>query len=258
MTSKRLNYDHLAATYDQRYMGDRQHQVAQALLALLHDPEDARLLEVGCGTGRWLADFAAARHRAYGLDFSMGMLSRARQRRAPLHLVNGRASSLPFPSASFDLVYCVNAIHHFQHPRRFIGQARRLLRPGAPLAIVGMDPHDHPGQWYVYDYFQGTLQRDLQRFPATHRLIEWMTDFGFRDLTWQPVYRIRNHFLGAQVLQHPFLRKHACSQLALLTDQAYASGLRRIQRAIDQAGARGEQAEFRDQILIGMVTGRLA
>ena len=40
---------------------------------------------------------------------------------------------------------------------------------------------------------------------------------------------------GRAVLDDPFLKKHATSQLALLSDEAYAAGLRRIKAALAEA-----------------------
>ncbi len=61
----------------------------------------------------------------------------------------------PIPDASFHLVFCVNALHHFDQPRSFITEARRLLAPGGTLVIIGMDPHAGRDEWYVYQYFYG-------------------------------------------------------------------------------------------------------
>ncbi len=53
----------------------------------------------------------------------------------------------------------------------------------------------------------------------------------------------------------PFLQKNACSQLALLTDEAYAAGLRRLERAVQQAEAKGETIIFPAEISLAMLTG---
>ena len=138
-----------------------------------------RILEVGCGTGKWLADLSASTlyakaSRVFGLDLSMGMLRQAHRREPPLRLTRGRAEQLPFPAATFDLVYCVNAIHHFDRPRAFISEACRLLRPGGRLAVIGMDPHGRRESWYVYRYFEGVYETDLRRFPSWADVAGWM------------------------------------------------------------------------------------
>jgi hypothetical protein len=70
------------------------------------------------------------------------------------------------------------------------------------------------------------------------------------------VARILDHQRGRQVLDSPFLEKNACSQLALLTEEAYRTGLRRIEAAIADAEAKGEEIIFPVDLPLTMLTGR--
>src|SRR5438876_1008553 len=120
MNERRVNYDEVAVTYDDRYasgVGEAQHTIPAALRQLLRPDTANQTLEVGCGTGFWLGSFGIG-HEVYGLDLSSVMLARARKRH--LVLVCGSAEQLPFPDSSFDLVYCVNAFHHFQDKNAFL------------------------------------------------------------------------------------------------------------------------------------------
>jgi ubiquinone/menaquinone biosynthesis C-methylase UbiE len=222
---------------------------------LVHELGARRILEAGCGTGHWLAAMHAPGRDLYGLDPSIGMLIQARRRHVPLHLVQGHARRLPFPSESFDLVYCVNALHHFHDPPAFVGQAYRLLRPGGALAIAGTDPHGHRESWYVYHYFEGTYETDLNRFPTWETVWDWLVAAGFARLSLAEVEHISAPKQGRQVLADPFLQKNACSQLALLSDEAYRAGLHRIEAALAQAEAGGEILVFQTDIVIEMLTG---
>ena len=256
MTQAQVDYDRIAPTYNQRFAAGRRQGTAVALVSLARQLGAQRTLEVGCGTARWLSDLAAIVPELFGLDLSAGMLRQAQLRSVSLHLVRGDATKLPFPDATFELVYCVNAIHHFDRPRAFISQARRLIKPGGALAVVGTDPHGRRDSWYVYDYFRGTYETDLERFPSGNRLVDWMTAEEFVDIqSWQ-VERIIDHKQGREVLSDPFLRKNACSQLALLTDKAYRAGLQRIQKALKRAEQRGEVLCFRSDIRVGALVGR--
>lgn len=103
--------------------------------------------------------------QVYGLDLSLGMLRQAVADEVPdgstLLLCNSCASRLPYIVGSFDLVFCVNALHHFRLPERFIMEARRVLKPDGRLAIVGLNPHDPSVNWYIYDYFEGVFEETL-------------------------------------------------------------------------------------------------
>lgn len=259
MPDERVDYDEIAPVYDERYQENRLEGIAAALVTLAREIGARRVLEAGCGTGRWLRDLQAAGLEPCGLDISFGMLAKARSRDAHIPLVCGNAGRLPFRDATFDLVCCVNALHHFDDRRGSIFEARRLLRRGGGLAIVGMDPHAE-GQrerWYLYDYFPGTYEIDLRRFPRQETVAEWLNEAGFAHIERGIGEHIVDEKTGRDILENTFIQKHATSQLALLSDEAYEAGLRRIETAIARADSAGETIVFRADIPLVMVTGRL-
>ena len=258
MAPDRVNYEEIAPTYNRRYVANPLPQVAETLRALVQDLDPARILEVGCGTGRWLAELGRAGCQVFGLDLSPAMLSHARLDREPPDLACGQALRLPFPGRAFDLVYCVNALHHFGGPRAFVAEARRVLRPGGALAVVGLDPRRSRDTWYLYRYFEGTYAADVRRFPTPGALLDWMAAEGFERVEWRPAERIFAPLTGRDVLKEPVLHKGGTSQLALLSDEAYAMGMRRIEAALAQAEAAGETLVFPVDILLTITVGRLA
>lgn len=93
-----------------------------------------RVLDLGCGKGRFAAALEADGAEVLGLDRSAAMLASARG----LDRVRASARHLPFPPASFDGVVAVEVFEHL--PARAIGavirEVRRVLRPGGVVAIV--------------------------------------------------------------------------------------------------------------------------
>ncbi len=256
MTKPRVNYDQIAPTYDKRFVHDRTEGIGKATLDLAQRLNASRILEVGCGTCHWLAQMHKVGSKLYGLDLSTGMLNQAQERRTGLRLVNGHARRLPFESKVFDLVFCVNAIHHFQHPRGFVSEAARVLRRGGALAVVGNDPHGRRESWFTYHYFDGVYETDLRRLPGWKTVRDWMVEDGFEGIEQREVERIVDPKYGRGVFDDPFLKKNACSQLALLTEEAYQAGLERIEADLVEAEARGQTLVFETDILIVMVAGR--
>jgi SAM-dependent methyltransferase len=120
--------------------------------------------------------------------------------------VQGKASQLGFKTNTFDLIFCVNALHHFDDPENFIRQARHLLRPEGKLAIIGQVPQDRRNHWYVYDYFEGIYETDLERFPTWGNVTDWMVGAGFESIQWQPLHWIIDDKQGWEVLEDPFLQ----------------------------------------------------
>lgn len=255
MSNSQVDYDRIAPSYDRRFADGGLGGVAAALSSLAETHAGGRILEVGCGTGHWLAGLSPAPGHLVGLDLSAGMLAQAQRRGRWLHLTRGSADRLPFPDVCFDLVYCVNALHHFQQQCAFVSEARRLLRPGGALAVVGMDPRTLLRRWYIYDYFEGTYDTDLARFPSWGTVADWMVVAGFKKLEWQPVERILDQKRGSAILADPFLLKDSCSQLALLTDEAYAAGLGRMETALAAAEAAGKVLTFPVDLILSMLVG---
>ena len=246
-----LNYDNIASEYNQRYASSPLPERANALIHLIQKVNPRCILEVGCGTGFWLNAFGPKVDVAYGLDYSLGMLAQAQRRSFPLILLRGDAIHLPYQDNFFDLLYCVDAIHHFGKPGLFISEAFRVLRPGGVLAVVGSDPHSGDDIWYVYEYFEGVLEVDLQRFPSESAILAWMREEGFQNISSKNVEHISDVHFGADVFNDSFLKKNSCSQLALLSDEAYQAGLEKIKAAV----AQGEQVIFRNELFIKMFTG---
>jgi SAM-dependent methyltransferase len=196
--------------------------------------------------------------RIFGLDLSIGMLRKARERESSLSLVRGSAEILPFRSHSFDLIFSVNAIHHFIRPAEFVREARRLLKPGGSLASIALDPHHGRDRWYVYDYFPETLEIDRERYPSVGRVADWMIAAGFDRVECRTADRIVQNLTGDQILRDPMLHKNGTSQLVLLGDEAYAAGMARIKAAIQRAQAAGEPAVFPIDVSLMMEIGSVA
>jgi len=238
-----VDYDAIAPHYDARYGVNELRGIAGLLRQIAAEAaaeaggRQAGALEVGCGTGHWLSALAPLTRHITGLDLSAGMLGHARRQAPTSRLAQGQAGQLPFASASFDLLVCVNALHHFPNPRAFIAESRRVLRPGGAWVNVGMDPHAGRDRWYLYDIFPGTLATDQARFPSAGLLVDWVKAADFERAAWLTPERITNTLAGRAVLDDPFLQKHGTSQLALLSDDAYQAGLARLRQSLEAAEA---------------------
>ena len=66
----------------------------------------------------------------------------------------------------------------------------------------------------------------IGRFPSGGTVLDWMVAAGFARVEWCLAEHIVHQHVGRAVLADPILQKHGTSQLALLTDEAYAAGLR--------------------------------
>jgi ubiquinone/menaquinone biosynthesis C-methylase UbiE len=237
--AQRLDYDAIAGVYDRRYEQNDFSGIERTVQSFAGTAPGAVVVEVGCGTGRWLRLLRAAGIRITGMDASLGMLVRAK---APV--AQAVAEYLPYASRSIDRVFCVNAFHHFTDKRAFLGEARRVLRPGGQLMIVGLDPHSDIAQWYVYDYFPSALANDRRRYAATGQIREWMHQAGFTGCATREAQHSPARIEAGTALREGRLDRTAASQLALLTDAEYQHGIERIRKDSALAATRGTTLEL--------------
>ena len=238
--NRRADYDQIAPTFNRRYERREYAGAERALREFVGDLSVLRVLEVGCGTGHWLNVLSADKENVMGLDFSFGMLARARTTLPTMALIRGTAQHLPLPSSSVDRVFCINAIHHFPDKPAFLREARRILRPGGRMLTVGLDPHAGRDRWHVYDYFEESLEIDKQRYPSSEQLHKWMVEAGFKDYATREVEHWVNHLPAHEALKQGRLDQAVTSQLSVLTDNEYRRGMERIRRDIERAEQEGK------------------
>ena len=249
--TRHLDYDRVAKDYHRRYENSPLAGAARALQDLARAQRARRILDVGCGTGRWLELLARPDRLTIGLDPSRGMLAQARSRLPRVPLVQAQGEALPFATAAFHLITLVHVLHHLTAPEQFLREAARCLAADGALALVGGNPAAPGNAWYIYDYFPGVAERDSSRFPAWEQVRAWMEDAGFEKIEARTVESIDIVWQGEQVFDDAFLAKNATSQLATLSDKAYRAGIGRIRAAI----AANPAIAFRTHIEMVMMTG---
>jgi len=111
------------------------------MVRLAGDLAGKEVLDVATGGGHTALAFARAGARVMATDLTPEMLEAARtfvqgEVGRAVRFQLAAAEDLPFEGASFEVVTCRIAAHHFADPRRFVGEAARVLRPGGLLMLV--------------------------------------------------------------------------------------------------------------------------
>lgn len=237
-----VDYSRIAAKYDHRYEELSFNGVERELLEFVKGTSVREILEVGCGTGYWLDILDKRGFSVAGLEPSPQMLDLARTRVPNGDLKAGYAHKLPWPDNSFDCLFCVNAIHHFEKKDQFIIEAYRVLRKNSGLLIIGLDPHKRIDQWCIYDYFEGTLKFDLQRYLPASGIEKLMRDAGFFNCSTYEVQHIVMRIPAREAIQRGIVDKTIVSQLGALSEEQYNRGIQGIWKMIADSEAQGEQS----------------
>jgi SAM-dependent methyltransferase len=95
-----------------------------------------KVLEIGCGTGSDLLQFAKHGALATGVDLTTKHVELARKRVGDLAIVyQADARHLPFEDASFDYIYSHGVLHHSDEPEKIVREMFRVLRPGGRINV---------------------------------------------------------------------------------------------------------------------------
>lgn len=192
---------------------------------------EARILEVGCGTGNYLRALAAqTKATCYGIDPAERMLSQAIAHPNPdgVHWLLGDAQHLQFPDETFDLVYSVDVCHHIPHRLRYFQEALRVLKPGGKICTVTdsewIISHREP----LATFFPETIDVNLRRYPTVTELMECKQAAGFKGVA----QKMTDH---TYILQTAAGYKHkAYSSLHLINEAAFQQGVARLEAALSK------------------------
>jgi len=109
---------------------------------LLPCVEGRDIVDLGCGTGRWLEALEGFSPRSLvGLDSSAEMLAQAEKKLdGRAILLSGDCESAPLESSSADLILCSFALSYISNIGRFVEQVRRIARPKADIFVTDLHP----------------------------------------------------------------------------------------------------------------------
>lgn len=140
------------------------------------DQRQLRLLDVACGSGRFLGQLSQAfpAMPMMGADLSQAYLDEAArflERRRNVSFQQANAEALPFADGSFDIVTCVYLFHELPNEvrRRVTSEVARVLKPGGLFVFVDSL------QWGDVEDYDGMLEAFPQRFHEPY-YAEYLTD----------------------------------------------------------------------------------
>jgi malonyl-CoA O-methyltransferase len=138
----------------------------QLLLEYFGDLNGKRVLDVGCGKGRFARVLAERYPRAsmVGFDLAEGML-----RHVPggVSACAGSMTALPFPAGTFDCAYATESLEHAVEIDVAIAEMCRVVRPGGRIVIIDKNVEQW-GRLKTPEWEKGFGRKELEKLLGRH------------------------------------------------------------------------------------------
>lgn len=133
------------------------------------------MLEVGCGMGTDLLQYAHNEAKVVGLDLTPRHLELAQERFRMFNregiFINGDAERLCFRDSSFDFVFSNGVLHHTPDTQRAVDEIHRVLRPGGKALILLY--HRHSLHYYLHVLLESGSKRFIRHVLDGKKLSEF-------------------------------------------------------------------------------------
>lgn len=192
---------------------------------LLHDISGKKILDAGCGEGKFIPEFLKAGAEVTGLDGSENLIAAAKSKYPRIKFVVGDLlAPMPFAERSFDNVFSMFVLMSLSQIDTFLTEAFRILTPGGRLTVCVFHPSfnfptmrlyrsifskltNGPVRGLATNYFQKTkFRKDDQGrkpWPFYHRTMEEYMD-AFINAGFQLKKLYEPHELDQEYLKlHP-------------------------------------------------------
>ncbi|NJE49565.1 methyltransferase domain-containing protein [Thermococcus sp. 9N3] len=126
-----------------------------------------RLLDAGCGSGRFAMYFRELGAEVHGIDISPRLVSLAKRRVQDGTFTLGSVTNIPYPENYFDIIISIEVLQHVPNIKLALKEFHRVLKPGGVIVIIDRNPIS----------IMGALK------PIFERLNRWMykKDDPFRE-----------------------------------------------------------------------------
>jgi 2-polyprenyl-3-methyl-5-hydroxy-6-metoxy-1,4-benzoquinol methylase len=155
---------------------------------LEHVATGERVLDVGCGDGRFAGELLDAGAQVLGIDVAEEPLRRARARRPDLDVrLVPDAGPWQLEDSSFDVVWAGEVIEHVADTSAWLSEARRVLRSGGSL-VLSTPAHDRLTLLATALSRRAFARRfeprgEHLRFYSRDTLTQLLGDFGFQQIS---------------------------------------------------------------------------
>jgi ubiquinone/menaquinone biosynthesis C-methylase UbiE len=226
---KKADYSQISALYDKgRPLSEQNIDLWLGMIArYARARAGARLLDLGCGTGRFAIPLAEKiGYRVTGADSSHEMLVKAREK-DPRGLVKWDiqdAQHLTYPDNSFDIVFMSHLLHHCDDPYQVIHQCWRVLKvPGVILLRYGAIEQIRDDVEHVF--FPEALAIDEPRTFSIRKTEDCLKEAGFTGIISEEITQ-RTYDTGYAHLEAVMVK--STSVLTMISPKSFEKGINNL------------------------------
>jgi ubiquinone/menaquinone biosynthesis C-methylase UbiE len=229
----KADYSKIALHYDRgRPFSEKNIVIWLKLIAKhLRTSKDSRLLDLGCGTGRFSLPLASKLGLdVIGLDSSEDMLAKAKEKdsNSVVKWVLANASALPYPDSLFDIVFISHLLHHVDSPLKVLKECGRVLVPSG-VVIIRYGAMDQIRNDVIHTFFPQTIEIDGQRTPTRQLTEKWLAEAGFVSISSEEVVQ-QTYQAGLEHLDA--IRAKCTSVLSIISEESFQTGLHCLEEYI--------------------------
>ncbi len=168
-------YDQIGVDYQVSRKADS--FITDRLLKHLQPQAEGVYLDIGCGTGNYTHEFQKRGFPFIGIDPSIAMLEKARQKNKSIDWKIGAVENIKLPNHSIDGIVAILTIHHWTDLDQGFSELSRVIKPNGRVVIFTSTPKQMKGYWLNH-YFPRMLANAMVEMPSLEEIENAMSSSG--------------------------------------------------------------------------------
>ena len=130
--------------------------------------ENSTVIDIGCGSGRWIKYLDGRYRKMVGLDPSKAIYAADKLlgKNDKVELVMASTDHIPFPEGSFDFAYSLGVLHHIPDTEKALADSVKMVRPGGHFLVYLYYKFDNrPLYFKAFYWLSNLLRRGVSKLP---------------------------------------------------------------------------------------------
>ena len=225
----KADYSKIASFYDKgRSLSEQNTLMWLNLISKLSGAlEDDRVLDLGCGTGRFSLPMAKRlKFDVTGADSSIEMLAEAKKKDSTStgNWVLAEASALIFPPGSFDVVFMSHLLHHVDSSLIVLKECQKVLAPTG-VVLIRYGAINQIRDDVEHTLFPEVIDIDEERTLTVEHTEKWLADASFEGVASEEITQ-QTYQNGLDHLNAVLMK--STSVLSMISEESFHNGIRRL------------------------------